>query len=274
MKRIILGCLAVHLLGTGLLFAQERRHIVKVGTNVTIASGESVRDAVVVGGNLVVSGRVEHDAVAVGGSITIMPNAFVGHNAVSVGGTVVQDRAATVNGEVVEVAAPGISSLLKSGFVRAWAAAKILSFIGLLALALLIAVLLPKQIEVISHIIEQDTLSVILWSILGMILIFPLTVLLAVSVIGLLFIPLEIALIVFMFLIGYVAVARFVGTKISAAFNRPRIPLVWNTLIGIVILGLVGLIPFIGWLIVSLALLLGYGGVITAVVRSREKKTV
>jgi len=67
-----------------------------VGERSTVAAGERVRDAIVVGGSLTVFGVVEGDAVAIGGSIHLMPGSVVRGELIALGGSVTQEKGATV----------------------------------------------------------------------------------------------------------------------------------------------------------------------------------
>ena len=63
--------------------------IVRVGENITIEAGQTVRgDVVAVGGTVTVLGHVRGDAVAIGGDVDLTGGGTVDGDAVSVGGTV------------------------------------------------------------------------------------------------------------------------------------------------------------------------------------------
>ena len=249
----------------------ERRTIVKFGSDLVVEEGMRVRDAVAIGGRVTVDGVVEHDVVAVGGSVLLGSKAAVGRNVVSVGGTIEKAEGAEVRGDLIEVTMPGVANLLTSISRDAWQGLRwafgilyFLAFVGFLALALLIVAILPKSVGLISAAVENSTLKAALCGLLGVVLIVPLAVFLAISVVGIVLIPLEIFLVVCTFLIGYIAVAQVIGKKITAALRKPDQPMLWETFWGLIILWVIGWVPVLGWIAKALAALLGLGGVIAS----------
>ena len=270
MKRWLVGPLVVGLfLGLGAAAGAETRDLVKFGGDVAIEEGMKVRDAVAIGGDVTVDGAVERNVVAVAGSVSLGPSATVGGNVVSIGGAIEKEEGAQVGGNLVEVPLPGVSSVVASlfqgnwpGFFWAFRLFSIIAAIGFMALALLIVSLIPRPVGLISATIEEKTAKVIGWGLLGMVLIMPLAILLAISIVGIVLIPLEMIFVVGATLIGYIAVAQLIGKRITAALRKPNQPIFWETLWGLIVLSLIGLVPLFGWLIKSVAGLLGLGGVL------------
>ncbi|MBL7075264.1 hypothetical protein ISS37_08525 [candidate division KSB1 bacterium] len=250
------------------------KDIVKIGSDLVVKEGMRVGDAVAIGGDVTVNGVVDGDAVAVGGSVILGPRAVVDGDAVSVGGTIKKEEGAIVYGDEVEVDIIGIpwavTSVCKGIGLGLFWPFRIVVFIGFLALALLIVAIIPKPIGKISTAVEKNTLKVFLWGLLGMVLIVPLVILLAVSVVGIVLIPVEIILVGCAFLVGYIAVAQLIGNRMALALKKPDLNMLWGTLWGIIILGLVGWVPFLGWLVKVVASVLGLGGVIMALLSTRK----
>lgn len=248
------------------------RDIVKIGGDVVVKEGMTVGDAVAVGGDVTVNGVVEDNVVAVGGSVILGSKAVVGGNVVSVGGAIKKEEGARVRSDIVEVNIPGVSSVIRTvskGKWRGWSwAFSIISFIGLLALALLIVAIIPKPFGLISATVQKNTLKVTLWGILGLVLIVPLAILLAISVVGIPLIPLEIILVSCAFLVGYIAVAQIIGRKVAAALKRPDLNILWGTFWGLITLWVIGWVPVLGWFVKAVASLLGFGGVIATLLRT------
>ena len=264
-------------LGLQSLAGAEDRTIVKFGSDLVIEEGMRVRDAVVIGGHITVNGVVEHDVVAVAGSVMLGSEAVVGRNAVSVGGTIDRAEGAEVQGDIVEVNIPGLASALTAAFWSNWEGLRwaltiisFIAFLGFLALALLTVALLPKPVGLISSAVENHTLKVGLWGILAMALIVPLAILLAVSVVGIVLIPLYVFLVVCAFLVGYIAVARLIGNKITIALKTPDRPMLWETFLGLIVLWTIGWVPIVGWLVKGVSALLGLGGVIACLLSARK----
>jgi len=258
----------------------EAREMVRIGGDVVVEEGMTIDEAVAVGGNLTVNGVIEGDAVAVGGSIRLGSKAVVAGDVVSVGGSIQKEEGAQIRGDIVEVNIPGISSivsLLSRGKGREWSwAFRTITFIGLLALALLLVAIIPRPFNLISMVVEKNPLKVILWGILGLVLTIPLALLLAVSLVGIPLIPLEIVLVGCAFLVGYIAVAQLIGNKIGAALKKSDLNVLWATSCGLITLWVIGWMPVLGWLVKAAASLVGFGGVFATLLgaakSSRKKK--
>ena len=61
---------------------------VRIGGDVVVEKGMTVKDAVAVGGNVTVNGVVNKSAVAVGGSVFLGPDAVVRKDVVCIGGVI------------------------------------------------------------------------------------------------------------------------------------------------------------------------------------------
>ena len=256
---------------SSLSFAAEKgneKSIVKIGGDVVVPLGKEIEDAVAVGGSVTVQGTVS-DAVAVGGSVYLKPTARVKGDAVSIGGEVVIEKGAVISGDIVEVSPIQIMPFAK-GF-KEWGLkwgiagmifARILVFIGFLALAVLLTAVFNKYIGVVSIQVEGQWLRTFLWGVLGLILVAPIIILLAISILGIPLIPLFLIVFLAASILGYIAVAQLVGKKITVAFRKPNQPMILEVIIGMLLLGIVCLIPVIGFLVRSVVATLGLGGVI------------
>ena len=264
-------------LGVRSLAEAERRTIVKFWSDIVVEEGMRVRDAVAIGGNVTVDGIVEHDAVAVAGSVFLGSKALVGRNVVSVGGAIEKAEGAVVRGDLTEVSIPGMSSVLRSVSWPSWEELRwafgiisFVAFVGFLVLALVIVAVFPKPVGLISAAVEDRPLRVALWGLLGVLLIVPLAIFLAVSVVGIVLIPLEMFIVVCAFLVGYIAVAQLIGKKIITALKRSDQPMLWEAFWGLIILWVIGWAPILGWLVKAVAALLGLGGVIAVLLSARK----
>ena len=259
------------------LAGAEDRTIVKFWSDLVVEQAMRVRDAVVIGGHITVNGVVEHDVVAVGGSVMLGPESVVGRNVVSLGGAIDKSEGAEVQGDIVEVNIPALASGLTSVFRDNWQGLRwafqilaLIAFIGFLALALLVIALLPKPVGLVSAAVENNTLKAALWGLLGMVMIVPLAIFLAVSVVGLVLMPLYGFLVACAFLAGYIAVAHLIGKKIMTALKRPDQPMLWETFLGLIVLWAIGWVPIVGWMVNGVAGLLGLGGVIACLISARK----
>ena len=256
----------------------QAKEIVKFGSDVIVDEGMTVKEVVVFGANITINGTVRKDVVAIGGNIFLGPTAKVGKEVVSIGGAIHKETGAQIGEDEVELNIPGLSSLI--GFSAAtnwvgWALAfKVLSFIGFLALALIIVALVPRPFGLVSSNVQQNIMKVTLLGILGLIVLVPLAVFLAITVIGLPLVALEVFFVGIAFLVGYIAIAQLIGDKIAALLKRPALNALWVTLIGLLALWLIGWVPFLGSMVKAVVILLGFGGVLATLYNSRKRVQV
>ena len=253
----------------------QAKEIVRFGSDVVVEANQTVEKVVAIGGNVTVSGVVHGEIVAIGGNIFLGPTAKVGKEVVSIGGSIHKEPGAQIGDDEVELNIPGLSSLIGFSTTASWVgwalAFKILAFIGFLALALVIVAIIPKPFGLISNNVQQNTLKSILLGILGLVVLIPMAVFLAITVIGLPLVALEVFLVGIAFLVGYIAIAQLIGDKIAALLKRPALNALWVTLLGLLTLYLIGWVPFIGSLVKATAIVLGFGGVLTTVFASRTR---
>jgi len=249
---------------------------VRIGGNVVVEKGVTVKDAVAVGGNVTVNGVVNKSAVAVGGSVFLGPDAIVRKDVVAVGGVIQKGESARIGGDIVELSVPGLAAIMPFFMEETsfgWLVAfEMITFAGLLALALLIVGLIPGPFDLISNSVRQNTLKVVLAGILGAIVVIPLAIFLVITVIGIPLVVLEVVLVGCAMFVGYIAMALLIGDRMTAAFNRPGLNILWMTSIGLVILWAVGWVPFLGPVVKSAATLLGFGAVLVTLFSSISRR--
>jgi hypothetical protein len=256
------------------------RDLVRFGSDLLIEEDMSVRDAVVIAGDVTVDGVVDRDVVAIGGSIILTENAFVGRNVVAISGKIERSPGANVGGTLTEANIPGLYTLIHtfsggdwSGPFLIFSVWPLISFLGFLTLALLIAAFFPGTMEAASATIEEHPIGSVFAGFAGMLLIIPLGILLAISIIGLVLIPVEIIIVSTALLFGYVAIAQLIGKKIIMSMKRARTAPIWETLSGMAVLGIIGFIPILGWFLNSLAILFGFGGIWIAILSRRSQRS-
>jgi hypothetical protein len=251
--------------------ASSDKSIVKIGSDVTIEKGQKVHSVVAIGGQITVSGAVEKSVVAVGGSVVLTKTAVVKGSVVSLGGVIVMARDAEVRGELTEINSSNLYETLTTALSSEWegwswifAVISLSIFLVILVLALLIAALLPKPVRIVSEAIRENTFKVILCGILSLVLIAPLALLLTISVVGIALIPLEVIFVVCSVLFGFIAVGQFIGAKLLRLLKRPEPGIVRETFWGLVILWLIGWIPYIGWMVKAIAIVIGLGATLVS----------
>ncbi|MCE5283095.1 MAG: polymer-forming cytoskeletal protein [Deltaproteobacteria bacterium] len=267
MKRIGMGIILLLLLGVlnAPAAASEVKSIVRLGSDVTIEAGQKALNVTAIGGQITVMGTVENNVVAIGGSVVLTRTAVVGGSVTSVGGVIVMARGAEVNGNLTEINSSNLQETLTTALSSEWegwswvfAIISLSIFLVILVLALLIAALLPKPVRVVSEAITENTFKVVLCGLLGLVLISPLAILLTISVVGIALIPLEVIVVVCSILLGFIAVGRIIGGWFLRLI-RHRAGMIRETLWGLILLWMIGWIPYLGWMIKAVAIVIGLG---------------
>jgi hypothetical protein len=270
MRGIKLGLIFLLLMGLllapGTASAAEDKSIIKIGNDVTVEQGTKVRNVVALGGQITVSGTVEKSVWAVGGSVVLTKTAVVGGDVVALGGVIVMARDAVVGGGSTEINSSNLYDILTTALSSDWegwswvfAIVSLAIFLVILVLALLIVALLPKPVLIVSEAISENTFKVVLCGILGLVLIAPLAILLTISVVGIALIPLEVIVVVCSILLGFIAVGQRIGAAVLRIRKGPTPSLVRETFWGLIILWLIGWIPYIGWMVKAVAIVIGLG---------------
>ena len=244
---------------------KSKQSLVKVGESVIVPEGAEVKSTVSVGGSVTVYGTVLEDVVAVGGSVFLKDSAQVGGDIVAVGGKVMKEPGAITKGDIIEVAVGGVTPLVsfftKGGILKGMALFGLISFVGFIILTIIMVALFTPQLGKVSGAIEADMLRNFLVGLLIAVLFVPIIILLAVSLVGIILIPIWVVVIVIAGLLGYVSVGHLLGKKTLHAFKVYEKSLMVETMVGVILLSLVGLIPIGGHLIKLIAILCGLGGV-------------
>jgi hypothetical protein len=247
----------------------ESSNVVKIGSDVTIEEGTKVHNVLAIGGQVTVDGVVENNIVALGGSVVLTRTAVVRGNVFALGGIIVRGRGAEVHGNVTEINADDISSAIANALSEEWegwswifAIVSVAIFLGVLLLTVLTIFLIPKPVRLIASAVREKPFKVTVWGLAGLVLVVPLAVLLAVSVVGIVLIPLEMAIVLCAVLIGFISVSQFVGQKLFTILKRQDQSMMRETVWGLIVLWLIGWIPYVGWMVKVCAIVLGLGGVL------------
>jgi len=204
---------------------------VSFGGSVTVAEDETVKDAVVFGGNLDVLGTVTGDAVCFGGHLKLGPHAVVRGSAVNFGGNAEIDPGAKVHGDTVRMGDGipfGVPFNIPFGHITAGhdhpACGLAMRFTGIIwqaawlaffaFCALLLTVFLPQHLfRIEEHLTAAFPRSALigLAAMVGL----PLaTIILTVTCVGILLVPVLVLIVFVSAVIGYVAFAHILGQRL------------------------------------------------------------
>ncbi|MFA5183197.1 MAG: polymer-forming cytoskeletal protein [Syntrophales bacterium] len=270
MKKRIFALLAIILFSTSCFavikeLQKNDTSLVKVGASVVVPLGSEVKDAVAVGGNVTVYGKVAGDAVAVGGNVFLKETGKVVGDVAAIGGVIVKEPGAIVRGNAVEVAAPGVAPALNffvnGGILKGMVLFRLISFVGFIVLTMIMVSLFMPQLGRASGAIESGLLRSFLYGLLIALLFLPIAIVLAISLIGIMLIPVWILLMGAAAFFGYFAAGHLLGKKALNAFRIYNKSMMVETLTGVLLLFLVGLLPFFGFFVKFIAGICGLGAV-------------
>lgn len=258
--------------------AQEARDAVTTGP-LTVKENDVVKAAVSYGGPVQVKQNavVEGDAVAFGGDVELFENAVVEGDAVSFGGHVIKHPNAVVKGEEVSMASGALGSVIaksmKHGVPDEAKKAKahddkegtsvagfFLQFAGLFGLGFLLMLFAPQRMKQLEATIRREPVVNGLVGALGMLAMIPLTIVLAVTLVG---IPVAALLWLSMFFFvpaGLAATASVLGQAVPTGKLRKTQALVLA--VGLLALLLVSKIPVLGAIVLALVICVAMGAII------------
>ncbi len=259
-------------LSSGAALAQpdvSKSNKVTFGSNVTVTEKQVIDNVTAIGGSITVlgNGQVTEDAVAIGGDVILKPKAHVKGDAVAVGGTVVKEKGAILGGETVIVQdGTGLISLFRQwgwfGFLSGIYLANVVFHFFLLltvtALGAVLLTLLPDFLQTITSTIQQAPLKSGAWGLGGTVAFGLLTTLISGSLLGTLLGPVVVLAMFAAGLLGAVSMGVLIGER---TLKEERTPMK-QFLVGMLILVLIGLIPFVGGTVFWLVSLFGFGGVL------------
>lgn len=243
---------------------------VHIGSSTEVKAGETVGDAISVGGSTTISGHVRGSAVAVGGSVHVKPGARVDGDMVSVGGTIDVDDGATADGQRVSIGEGlglgGLAGLAgAAGTVGAAAVVwhvigALASIFGMIALGALFIAFIPERFERMKRGLLARPAPAGGTGLLVFIGIIPATILLVITLVGILVVPFLWMVFGLAIALGLALVAQVIGERVlqSTAIRNPFATLA----VGALILAVLRHVPVFGWVLFFLATLLGVGAVL------------
>jgi hypothetical protein len=249
--------------------------VVALRGNVRLGAGSSARQVTAVLGSIELEpgATVDSEVVAVGGSVHVSSGAKVGSDAVSVGGDVVIDPGGTVEGQEVSVSIPGLSSIL--GLASATSPGSraispmlqvgqaLAKYVVFFLLGLLILAIAPARLDRVTASLTRSPVRDVLVGVLGTVAMPVLTLLLVVTIVGILLVPVQAMAILLAGILGYTALALLIGRALPIRAERGAA--VIQLAVGTAIVVAISEIPFLG----KMAMLSAWFLVFGAVLRSR-----
>jgi hypothetical protein len=248
--------------------ADQSIDVVVAINNDAVIDGTITEALIIIDGTATINGRVDGDLVVISGDVTLGPSAVV-ENVHLYDSEMVRDPAATISGDLNE----------NAEFTWSWWDSAIFTFaiwigmtIVVLVAGLIFALFGGRQLVALAETARRQIgLSVL--TALVLLVGLPLAAIGAFfTVIG---IPLGLVILLLviplLWFVGYIIIGSYLGMWIRSLMGRTdsRSGVVWSTLIGLLVLQLIGLIPFIGGFVAFLAGLYGSGVLVYHLIRRR-----
>lgn len=153
-------------------------------------------------------------------------------------------------------------------------ARNVINMLILFALAALTYTLFPKQTRTAGDAISAKTGPVIGWGLLVAILAIPLMILLAITIIGIPLIIVEIIFLAAAGILGYCSLTLAIGERIVGTTSSRQINPLGAIAIGVLVVGLIGMIPIVGVLVSLAVFVLAVGAALVTRFGSLKPETV
>jgi len=250
---------------------ETERDLASVGGHIVV-DGVAGGHVIAIGGSVTVNGTVEADVVSIGATVQLGPRSVVKGGLLCLGASLKKEHGAQVLGETVYLSSPNevVSRLARELSIfslrREWSPLAIGIRLVILFTWFLIATVIllafPGQVktaaeETSRHFLKFGLIG-LLWS-AALVVTAILLVFLSLVIIG---IPLLLLLFFFAILIklfGNVSIYYLCGTRFLSAVGYRGGPNILPVLTGLVLLGVIQFIPYVGGLVWMLLSLVGMG---------------
>ena len=285
-------------------FGRNGEEVVRVGSNYTLAAGDEVEEIVVVMGTATVEGHIDGDLVVVLGEARLGPKAVVEGDVVVVGGSLTVESGAAARRDLVVVGggldAPadfmaggeqvvigfralgdrvrGLLPWLMRGLLWGRPIVPDLGWVWAFVFAvfliyLVLLLIFDHPVRSAADTLERTPLKALVTGLIVLLLIGPIVLLLAASVIGLLVVPVALCAVFVAGLVGRIAVARWLGSRLlSEGEESSRFLLARSFAIGSVLLIVAYMVPILGGVVWALAGATGLGAATLAFVSAYRKE--
>lgn len=213
-------------------------------------------DLAVIFGDAVIDGRVNGNVAAILGDVTTGKSAVVGGSVAAVMGEVEKSPNSVIEGEIASVRGP-----FKGGGINLLPLFGISSLVGLIVffgLSSLLLVLIPDRMSFMA-----ESAPVKVWRRIGIgiaayLLFLPAIIALAITIVGLILIPVFIAVFFLTIFVGMTALELAIGRRITGSLEGNNSKYIY-LLVGSILIFILPFIPVVGWLAYIFATCVGLG---------------
>ena len=215
-----------------------------------VVNGDLSGDAVAIFGDMSVIGTIEGDAVAIFGKITVKDNGVISGDAVGILGGVEKSHNGMIRGEIADINVP-FNIKKPNGLIPRVSYGDMIGLIVIYAFSCLAILIAPDRIRRMSE--ESKIMPGRRFAIglVIMMLFIPtsiiLSILLAITLIGIIFIPFIFIALFLIAFVGMVAVEVAIGYRLTGQ-REGNNALFINLMVGVLLVYVLKIIPVLGWL--------------------------
>ena len=215
-----------------------------------VVNGKLAGDAVAIFGDISVIGTMEGNAVAVFGEISVKNDGVISGDAVGILGGVEKSSGGMIRGEIVDINSP-FNAKKSSGLIPRISYGDMIGLVTIYAFSCLAILIAPDRIRLMSEESKSRPGRRFAIGFAIMILFIPasiiLSILLAITLIGIIFIPFIFIALFLIAFIGMVAVEVAVGHRLTGQTEGNN-ALFINLMVGVLLVYALKVIPIFGWL--------------------------
>jgi len=257
----------------------NNENIIRLGGDVRILKNTVVDNAHAIGGDVTIEegARVRQTAIAIDGDVILQKNARVNGDAYAVAGEVITEEGATIGGSSGTLSGWGVygtkrrginSFLVRYFFGSAFHIFKII--IGAIV-GVLIIKWRPNFLHSIAVALNRYPLQSGLWGLCGLLGVVVLVILLTITLVGIPLLPVVGLMTYIAVILGTLGVAMWLGEQ---AMRHREKSSVQQFLLGMLILGLIGLIPLLGGLMMSVINIFGLGALLFLILANPRNTSI
>ena len=249
---------------------ETQEHVVLLGGNARV-DGTVRQSVVALGGSVVISGTVNDSVVGIGASITLKSTAVVKKDVVAIGGTLTREPGASVGNDTVffDIAhfVPGFMKGGTKGFfslsiVPLILILKLVTVFIWFLMTMIVAGIFPKQVAFASSQVRASFGAIFGTGFLGFIIFTGVIIISAFLCLILIGIPILLTVAVAALCLrvfGLVALYHVFGESLSRSFGRHNPSVLGASLLGLLIVSVIGFVPVLGLLFTFVLSIVGFG---------------
>ena len=265
------------------IYAQDK---VTIKSDIYVAEDEIRANVFSFGGNIIIKGKVKESVFSIGGSITVegevgeqilgigsdiylKSSSTIMGDIVSIGGSFTRDPGTIIKGDTLYFKSPGDlftkDTLISSRIFPLYLIFKLVTSFIWLIFAIVLALILPRQISFASDQINESFWPIIGTGLLSLILFIALclfSALLSLFIIGIPILLSLILLAVIIKILGNVIIFHFCGKSISKLLGSRHPSILMSIFLGFILITLLTSIPILGVLISFFLTIMAWGVVI------------